>query len=94
MMDKKEIPFRHIAIEGILRAGKTQLVNTLAKKIGGRIVLHLKVAETSEIKRWVMQFGNEAEVLSPPSLRRAVLKDLQTAVKLYRGRRPRTRSED
>jgi deoxyguanosine kinase len=39
MMERKEIPFRHIAIEGILRSGKTQLVNILAKKIGGRIVL-------------------------------------------------------
>jgi deoxyguanosine kinase len=39
MMERKEIPFKHIAVEGILRAGKTQLVNILAKKIGGRIVL-------------------------------------------------------
>jgi deoxyadenosine/deoxycytidine kinase len=39
MVEIKEIPFRHIAIEGILRAGKTQLVNILAKKIGGRIIL-------------------------------------------------------
>jgi len=39
MIERKEIPFRHIAIEGILRSGKTQLVNILAKKIGGRIVL-------------------------------------------------------
>ncbi|MGD9344947.1 MAG: deoxynucleoside kinase [Candidatus Aminicenantes bacterium] len=38
-MDRKEIPFRHIAIEGVLRSGKTQLVNILAKSIGGRIVL-------------------------------------------------------
>ena len=63
-------------------------------EMGGRIVLHLKVAETSEIQRWVMQFGNEAEVLTPASLRRAVQEDLQAAVKLYRGRRPRTRSGD
>jgi deoxyguanosine kinase len=39
MVERKEIPFKHIAIEGILRAGKTQLVNILAKKIGGRIIL-------------------------------------------------------
>jgi predicted DNA-binding transcriptional regulator YafY len=64
------------------------------EEIDGRIVLHLKVAETSEIKRWVMQFGKEAEVLTPRSLRQAVKEDLQAAVKLYRGRRPRTRSGD
>jgi deoxyadenosine/deoxycytidine kinase len=39
MVERKEIPLKHIAIEGILRAGKTQLVNILAKKIGGRIIL-------------------------------------------------------
>ena len=39
MVERKEIPFKHIAIEGILRSGKTQLVNILAKRIGGRIIL-------------------------------------------------------
>jgi deoxyadenosine/deoxycytidine kinase len=39
MAEVKEIPFKHIAIEGVLRSGKTQLVNTLAKRIGGRIIL-------------------------------------------------------
>ncbi len=39
MVERKEIPFRHIAIEGLLHAGKTQLVNILAKRIGGRIIL-------------------------------------------------------
>jgi len=41
-----------------------------------------------------MQFGREAEVLTPASLRRAIKEDLQAAAKLYRGRRPRTRAED
>lgn len=39
MTERKEIPFKHIAIEGVLRSGKTQLVNILAKRIGGRIIL-------------------------------------------------------
>jgi len=77
-----------------IRERKWHSTARVQEEIGGRIVLHLKVAETSEIKRWVMQFGNEAEVLAPASLRRAVKEDLQAAVKLYRGRRPRTRSED
>ncbi len=77
-----------------IRERKWHPTARVQEEMGGRIVLHLKVAETSEIKRWVMQFGNEAEVLTPASLRRAVKEDLQAAVKLYRGRRPRTRSED
>jgi deoxyadenosine/deoxycytidine kinase len=39
MTERKEIPFKHLAIEGVLRSGKTQLVNILAKRIGGRIIL-------------------------------------------------------
>lgn len=35
----KEIPFRHIAIDGLLRSGKTQLANILAKRIRGRVIL-------------------------------------------------------
>jgi predicted DNA-binding transcriptional regulator YafY len=77
-----------------IRERKWHPTARVQEEMGGRIVLHLKVAETSEIQRWVMQFGNEAEVLTPASLRRAVKEDLQAAVKLYRGRRPRTRSQD
>jgi predicted DNA-binding transcriptional regulator YafY len=66
----------------------------LQEEIGGGLVLHLKVAETCEIKRWVMQYGQEAEVLKPASLREAVREELQAAAKLYRDRRPRTRSGD
>jgi len=43
----------------------------------------------SEIKRWVLQFGSEAEVLRPASLRRAVADDLAAAGKRYQGRRGR-----
>ena len=77
-----------------IRERKWHPTARIQEEMGGRIVLHLKVAETSEIKRWVMQFGNEAEVLTPASLRRAVKENLQAAVKLYRGRRPRSRSGD
>jgi deoxyadenosine/deoxycytidine kinase len=35
---KQDIPFRHIAIEGIMKSGKTQLANILAEKIGGKVI--------------------------------------------------------
>ncbi len=38
MVEKKDIIFKHIAIEGILKSGKTKLANILAQKIGGKIV--------------------------------------------------------
>jgi len=38
MITKKDIPFRHIAIEGMMKSGKTRLANILAQKIGGKII--------------------------------------------------------
>lgn len=34
-----EVPFKHIAIEGVFRSRKTQLANILAQRIGGKVVL-------------------------------------------------------
>jgi len=59
------------------------------EELDGSIVLQLKIAETSEIVRWVMQFGSEAEVLAPASLRRAVRDELARAGAVYRSRRRR-----
>lgn len=39
---------------------------------GGGCVLRLRVSGMGEIKRWVMQFGEQAEVLSPETLRNEV----------------------
>jgi deoxyguanosine kinase len=39
MADKDEIAFRHIAVEGVMKSGKTLLANLLSQKIGGRVVL-------------------------------------------------------
>lgn len=33
------MPFRHIAIEGMMKSGKTRLSGLLAKKLGGRMIL-------------------------------------------------------
>jgi predicted DNA-binding transcriptional regulator YafY len=59
------------------------------EQLDGGLVLQLKVAETSEIRRWVLQFGREAEVLAPESLRQAVAVDLEGALAAYGPRRPR-----
>jgi predicted DNA-binding transcriptional regulator YafY len=59
----------------------------IQEELDGGIVLRLKIAETGEIRRWVLQFGSEAEVLRPASLRRAVADELAAAGKRYQGRR-------
>jgi predicted DNA-binding transcriptional regulator YafY len=56
----------------------------IQEEIGGGIVLRMTVAETSELRRWVLQFGAEAEVLQPASLRKAVGDDLRRAAAAYR----------
>ncbi|UCC39826.1 MAG: deoxynucleoside kinase [Candidatus Aminicenantes bacterium] len=38
MLEKGEIIFKHIAIEGVLKSGKAKLANSLAQKIGGRVI--------------------------------------------------------
>ncbi len=38
MLTRQDIPFRHIAVEGILKSGKTKLVNILAQRIGGKVI--------------------------------------------------------
>jgi len=37
-MEKEEIIFNHIALEGVLRSGKTRLANILSQRIGGRVI--------------------------------------------------------
>ena len=39
MKSALEIPFKHIAVEGVFRSKKTQLANVLAQRIGGKVVL-------------------------------------------------------
>jgi len=59
------------------------------EEMDGSIVLNLRIAETSEIVRWVMQFGSEAEVLAPATLRKAVRDEIARAAAIYRSKRRR-----
>jgi hypothetical protein len=65
----------------------------IQEELDGALTLRLRVADTSELHRWVLQFGAEAEVLSPPSLRQTIAETLRTAGAAYRDR-PRGRKRD
>jgi predicted DNA-binding transcriptional regulator YafY len=52
-------------------------------RIDGGCVLRMQVAGLGEVRRWVMQFGAEAEVLAPKSLREAVAQELRAATRAY-----------
>ena len=58
----------------------------IQEAIDGSVTLRLEVPVSGELQRWVLQFGSEAEVLSPPALRRAVAAELQRAAAPYRAR--------
>jgi deoxyadenosine/deoxycytidine kinase len=38
MKNALEVPFKHIAVEGVFRSRKTQLANILAQRIGGKVI--------------------------------------------------------
>jgi len=46
----------------------------------GSIILTLKVADLGEVKRWLIGFGAEAEILHPKELRNEIGQELQRAV--------------
>lgn len=56
----------------------------IQERLDGGCVLRMRVALTGELVRWVMQFGAEAEVLAPPSLRQTVAAELVLALGRYR----------
>jgi predicted DNA-binding transcriptional regulator YafY len=49
----------------------------------GSVIVHADVAGTVEAMRWVLRWGEGAEALSPPELRRAVHEQLASALERY-----------
>ena len=54
---------------------------------GGRLEMTLRVADTLEVRRWILGFGPEAEVLEPASLREALRQDAEALAKRLAPRR-------
>jgi predicted DNA-binding transcriptional regulator YafY len=50
---------------------------------GGRLEMTLRVNHLLEVKRWVMSFGPDCEVLEPEQLRSEVAAELLQAVRQY-----------
>lgn len=53
------------------------------ERLDGGCVLRMRVTVTSELLRWVMQFGDEGEVLGPKSFRDAIARALRSAGRAY-----------
>jgi predicted DNA-binding transcriptional regulator YafY len=53
----------------------------------GSLILTLNVAGTAEVKRWVLGYGREAEVLEPAALRAEIATEAKDLEKIYGGER-------
>jgi predicted DNA-binding transcriptional regulator YafY len=62
----------------------SQQVKTLP---GGVVELRLVVAEPTEIRPWILGWGKECEVVSPPALRESIANELDKALGAYERRK-------
>ncbi len=51
----------------------------------GSLLLHLRLSDTIEVKSWLLSFGAQAEVLSPPELREEVMEEVRMLAERYCG---------
>ncbi|MCM2254232.1 MAG: WYL domain-containing protein [Vicinamibacteria bacterium] len=81
----REVAIRFAARQGRwIRERKWHRTARVEVQADGDVILRMRVAETSGVRRWLMQFGSEAEVLEPEDLRREVARDLSRALAQYR----------
>lgn len=49
----------------------------------GSVMLHMYVEDIGEIKKWIMGFGSDAEIIEPQELRTEIMDDIKLLVKKY-----------
>ncbi len=49
----------------------------------GWLILKFQTGGLGEVKRWVLQYGGEAEVITPESLRQDCIKEISKLAELY-----------
>jgi len=55
----------------------------LTREKDGSLLAEFRLSTTEEVKRWVLSFGKEAEVLEPERLRMQILHEAQTVASFY-----------
>jgi len=68
-------------------------------QLDGSLLMSLEVADTLELKRWILGFGQDAEVLEPKELRQAIRQEAEALLDEYspmarRAARPKGKSEE
>jgi len=57
----------------------------ITEEPGGTVIFTAKACSLRSILRWILTFGDEAEVLEPPELRTMVVKTMAAGLKRYSG---------
>lgn len=57
---------------------------TALDRTGDNIELRMELSAFEDLKRWILSFGDQAEVVEPKELREAVRKELDAAAEVYR----------
>lgn len=67
-----------------IREKKWQGETARKEHSNGSLTLYLETPSLEPVKRWVLQFGSHAEVISPRELREEMIKESTALAKLYR----------
>ncbi|MEL7626612.1 MAG: WYL domain-containing transcriptional regulator [Anaerolineaceae bacterium] len=66
-----------------IRERKWHPSQTIEEQSDGSLILHLKTGGLVEVRNWVLQFADDAEVLQPASLREDIAKEIQKLAVRY-----------
>jgi len=75
-------------VAGYIREKSWHPTQKLTRLKDGAVLFEAEVAGTEEIKHWIMQWGAQAEVLTPDALRREIQTEAMGLLKRYGGGEP------
>lgn len=73
-----------------VRESRWHASQQLATQPDGSLIAQFRLADTDEIKRWILSFGSDAVVLEPDGLRSEILADITQLRRQYESDKPST----
>lgn len=66
-----------------IKARRFSISQSIEKDKDGSLILTISTSGKKDLLRWILSFGSEAEILSPPDLRALAFKELSHSVDVY-----------